>query len=189
MNNLFDKFKILIQFYKVIGIDEDELIVLLILDQLLNFEKQFITSEDINELCNFDKHKIDKILVQLLQKKLLLIETKDKLRMDLKPLWNKLFDYFQSKITPQQKTIVDEVNDFLEVKLSVEQEQIIHNWIEQSLTKIDLKKILFAIEIKNKIITFNDLENYINNFLNKKPKQLIEFNWLLNDVDDNFLND
>lgn len=178
---LIDRIKLLIQFYKVIGITEDELIIILILNQLLSLEKPFITVEEISELSNFDGQKIDKILAQLIKNKFLAIKTGKKAKMDLNFLWEKLFNHFSSISQPKPKTIIDEINVFLEVKLSSTQEAVINNWLENNLTIIDLKRILFAIETKKKKITFNDLENYINNFMTKKPKELIEFNWLVNE--------
>ncbi|WP_339024602.1 hypothetical protein [Spiroplasma endosymbiont of Agriotes lineatus] len=176
--NIFHKWRLLLQFYKVLLITEDELIILLLLMHLLSEEYQFVTSEKLENFSNFDVNKIDKLLVRLLEKDYLWISNfNDKLTMSLTPLFNKIFHQLQDDNVIIEDKFVD-INSVLITPLSFEQKL----FIEQHLNDENLVNKVQSLKSNNKKTNFIKLQQLILNSDNKKS--LSQFNWLITDMID-----
>ncbi|MFA5421694.1 MAG: DnaD domain protein [Bacilli bacterium] len=95
---------LLIEHYKKIGLDEDDLAVVLVIDHLLEQKNKFITADLLSLRMNLSTEAIDRILVKLINRGLLEYETANKnIKTSLKPLRKKLYKEFQLALAKEQE--------------------------------------------------------------------------------------
>jgi len=95
---------LLIEHYKKIALDENELAVVLVIDHLLEQKNKFITADLLSLRMNLSTEAIDKILVRLINRGLLEYETTNKnIKTSLKPLRKKLYKEFQLALAKEQE--------------------------------------------------------------------------------------
>jgi DNA replication protein len=95
---------LLIEHYKKIGLDENELSVILVIDHLLEQRNKFITADLLSLRMTLKPDVIDKILVRLITRNLLEYETTNKnIKTSLKPLRTKLYREFQLALAKEQE--------------------------------------------------------------------------------------
>ena len=89
---------LLIEYYKKLRLSENELCVLLMIEQLLQQKNTLITPDLLSMKMNLDAKEIDKILVNLIERGLLVFDTGKKIKVSLKPLYKKLLQTFTQEM-------------------------------------------------------------------------------------------
>lgn len=94
----------LFDYYKKIGMNEDQLAVVVIIDHLLQQGNGLVTAELLALKMNFPVEKIDKILVSLLNKGFLdYASFKGEMQTNLLPLKKRLYREFQIDLAQEQE--------------------------------------------------------------------------------------
>ena len=95
---------LLIENYKKLGISENELVVIFVIDHLIGQGNPFITADILSLKMNLEVKEIDKIIASLLKKKLLeYVTTGNKTATTLEPLKQKLYSEFQLYLTKEEE--------------------------------------------------------------------------------------
>ena len=91
---------LLLENYKRLGIPEEKVITLLMVDHLLRGGNYFITGDLLSLKMGFKTAKCDELLASLMKEGYLSYETiEGKMRTSLEPLKKKLYSQFQSDIS------------------------------------------------------------------------------------------
>lgn len=105
---------LLLEYYKKLKLSENELAVILMIDHLLEQKNYFITPDLLSLKMNLSIKELDKILVGLLEKKLLVYDIGPKIKVSLKPLQKKLYETFQISLVKEQEVSSSEKkNEYL----------------------------------------------------------------------------
>lgn len=128
---------LLLEYYKKLKLSENELAVILMIDHLLEQKNYFVTPDLLSLKMNLSTKDLDKILVGLLEKKLLVYETGPKIKVSLKPLQKKLYETFQISLAKEQEVSSSEKkNEYLKnIYLVFEKE------LARTLTPLELATI------------------------------------------------
>ena len=100
---------VLIDSYRKMGISEEELAVILMVDHLLEQGNTFVTSDSLSMKMTYKPDKIDKLMVSLVNKGYLVYDTSSgKMRTSLEPLREKVYQVFQKSIQRDQANLMSE---------------------------------------------------------------------------------
>ena len=89
---------LLIEYYKKLRLSENEVCVILVIEQLLQQKNTLITPDLLSLKMNLDVKELDKILVALIERGLLIFDTGKKIKVSLKPLHKKLLETFTNEM-------------------------------------------------------------------------------------------
>ncbi len=105
---------LLLEHYKKLGLDENDLAVVLMIDHLLSQNNTFITADLLAVKMTLSVSDIDKILVKLLNKNCIEYDTSTKnTKTTLKPLKDKLYKEFQISLAQESALNEEEKNTIL----------------------------------------------------------------------------
>lgn len=130
----------LFEYYKKLGITEDELVVLLMVDYLKSQGNDFITNEILALKMNFEIGKIDKVMSELLTKGYMTYISNDKtndLVTSIDPLKKQLYEEFSRNLLV---TETNKVNTELREKISQLYSEF-EKAFSRSLSPIELSRI------------------------------------------------
>ena len=99
---------LLLEYYKKLKINENELAVILMIDHLLGQKNTLITPDLLSLKMNLSQKELDKILVSLIDRNLIVYDIGKKIKISLKPLHKKLYDTFQVALAKEQEISADE---------------------------------------------------------------------------------
>ncbi len=125
---------LLLEYYKKLKLTENELAVILMIDHLLGQKNTLVTPDLLSLKMNLTTKELDKILVHLLERGLLLYEVAPKVKVSLKPLQKKLYDTFQVTLAREQ-----------EFANNSNKKQYLHNIYE--VFEKELKRTLSPLEL------------------------------------------
>lgn len=129
---------LLIEFYKKIGLSEEELAVVLIVDHLISQGNKVFNSSSLALSMNYDEKKIDDILAKLYERKLLeVILDGNSLSISIEPLKKILYRKFQESIFTD---IELKENDEAE-ELREETYERLEKLFNRSLTPVEINRI------------------------------------------------
>lgn len=94
---------LLLEYYKKLRIDEEELAVILMIDHLLDQRNSLLTADLLAIKMTLPVDKIDRILVHLIDRGFLEFDPTRKTKTTLKPLRTKLYDAFQKAMAKAEK--------------------------------------------------------------------------------------
>lgn len=156
LSSTIDFRHILLEHYKKMGISEEELVVLLLIEHLTRMGNSFITADLIALKSNYKTSQIDKILVTLVKKGYLVYEVVDKTtRTSLEPLKKKLFALFQKEVAKEGQNLrsaeraemLTRLYAYFEKRLNRTlaplESELINTWIDDAYSEDDIK---FALE-------------------------------------------
>ena len=163
---------ILISQYKELGLTENELIVLLLIDLYDKENPSLITGELLQGKMNLPSKEIDDIIVSLLEKKFVSYEMKDSLMVTSpKPMKEKVLNYFVNNIinskSEEEQTVKDD--EFQEV-LKVLQDRLgrvltpleidkVSSWFDDDINKDLIIKVIDSLMAKRgKISSLNVID-------------------------------
>ncbi len=163
---------ILISQYKELGLTENELIVLLLIDLYDKENPSLITGELLQGKMNLPSKEIDDIIVSLLEKKFVSYEMKDSLMVTSpKPMKEKVLNYFvnniiNSKSEEEQKVKDDEFQEVLKVLqdrlgrvLTPLEIDKVSSWFDDDINKDLIIKVIDSLMAKRgKISSLNVID-------------------------------
>ena len=163
---------ILISQYKELGLTENELIVLLLIDLYDKENPSLITGELLQGKMNLPSKEIDDIIVSLLEKKFVSYEMKDSLMVTSpKPMKEKILNYFvnniiNTKSEEEQKVKDDEFQEVLKVLqdrlgrvLTPLEIDKVSSWFDDDIDKDLIIKVIDSLMAKKgKISSLNVID-------------------------------
>lgn len=99
---------LLLEYYKKLRLSENEVMVILMIDHLLEQKNTLITPDLLSLKMNISSKELDKILVSLLERDLIVYDMGKKVKVSLKPLHKKLYETFQVALSKEQESLVSE---------------------------------------------------------------------------------
>lgn len=94
---------LLLEYYKKLRINENELSVILMIDHLLGQKNNLVTPDILSLKMNLSTKELDKIFVDLIEKGYLLFDTGKKIKISLKPLRRKLLEVFEAELAKENE--------------------------------------------------------------------------------------
>lgn len=156
---------ILVDNYKKLGLNENELSIILVTNSLIQKGVDFITPDIIALKMTLDFNEIDTCFTNLIKNDILTLEGKDKIHISIEPLKKKLIDIFYEEIQKDVKTPSNkEQNDIFVLfetefgrALSQFEVNTIKDWFEQGNSEATIKEALnVATLAKVKTIRYID---------------------------------
>ena len=99
---------LLLEYYKKLRLSENEVVVILMIDHLLEQKNTLITPDLLSLKMNISSKELDKILVNLLERDLIVYDMGKKVKVSLKSLHKKLYETFQVALSKEQESLVSE---------------------------------------------------------------------------------
>ena len=99
---------LLLEYYKKLRLSENEVMVILMIDHLLEQKNTLITPDLLSLKMNISSKELDKILVSLLERDLIVYDMGKKVKVSLKSLHKKLYETFQVALSKEQESLVSE---------------------------------------------------------------------------------
>ncbi|MBQ0009358.1 MAG: DnaD domain protein [Firmicutes bacterium] len=137
---------LLLEYYKKLRINENELSVILMIDHLLGQKNNLVTPDILCLKMNLSIKELDKIFVDLIEKGYLLFDTGKKIKISLKPLQKKLLEVFEAELAKENeissseekaaslKQIYNDFEKLLKRSLSPLEVSIINDWSGRGYT-------------------------------------------------------
>ncbi len=144
---------VLLDTYRTLGISENELVVLFMVDHLLRQGNDFIQADLLSLKMNLKTHEIEEILGKLVKKGLIAYEG-NPVHTSLSPLKEKLYKAFertlardrQNGYSEQRASALSRLYDYFEKRLnrvlSPLENEIIGNWLDAGYTEEDIHNAL-----------------------------------------------
>lgn len=146
---------LLLDFYKKLGLSENEAMVILMVDQLLRQGNDFISQSDLSFKMNLSEKELDGLMAGLMQKDMLAIDSRGgRLKTSLSPVKEKLYGLFQQAIAEKRATpvaarkaeAIGKVRDYFEKRLnrtlSPLEAHTIAAWLDDGYSDEDIKGAL-----------------------------------------------
>ena len=143
---------LLLDFYKKLGLNENEAMVILMVDQLLRQGNDFISQSDLSFKMNLSERELDTLMAGLMQKDMLSIDSSGgRLKTSLSPIKEKLYGLFQQAIATKRETpvaarkaeAIGKVRDYFEKRLnrtlSPLEVDTIAAWLDDGYSDEDIK--------------------------------------------------
>ena len=137
---------LLLEYYRKLRLNENELAVILMINHLLEQKNTLITPDLLSLKMSLSTKELDKIFVSLMERGFLEFTTGKKIKVSLKPLQKKLYEVFQVSIAKEQETqtstektaylknIYEVFEKELKRTLSPLEFSLIGEWVEQGYT-------------------------------------------------------
>lgn len=156
---------LLVDNYKKLGLNENELSIILVTNSLIQKGVDFITPDIIALKMTLDFYEIDSCFTNLIKKEFLSLEGKDRINVSIEPLKKRLIDIFYDEVQRDSKTPSSkEQNDIFVLfetefgrALSQFEVNTIKDWFEQGNSEATIKEALnVATLAKVKTIRYID---------------------------------
>lgn len=95
---------LLLEYYRKLRLNENELATILMIDHLLGQKNTLITPDLLSMKMSLSVKELDKIFVSLIERGFLDFTTGKKIKVSLKPLQKKLYEVFQISLAKEQET-------------------------------------------------------------------------------------
>lgn len=129
---------LLLDYYKDLNINEEELAVILMIDHLLDQNNEFITNDLLSLKMSLDTKKIDTIMTILYQKKYIeFINEGGKTKTSIRPLKKILFKMFERSIFTDEELKKNEDN----LKLKEELFDLLEDCLSRNLSPIEISRV------------------------------------------------
>ena len=164
---------LLVEFYKVLGLSENELAVILVIEHLLQQENDLITAPMISLKMNLNEKEIDEILAKLYTAKMIEIETKgNRTLTSLKPLQDMVYKAFQRSIFSEEEIEKDRELDEVRRRVLAEMEKLlnrtlspievdrVNSWITEGVSEDIIMNSILDAKAKNQT-SINNVDRYI----------------------------
>lgn len=175
---------LLLEYYKKLGIKENELAVLLMLDHLLGQKNYLVTPDLIATKMNLSAKELDSLYVGLMSKGFITLETGKKTKISLKPLRKKLYEAFEDALVkensisrnPEKNKEFKRLKEVYEAQLGRSllpiEANMIGEWIAQDIPEEEIVEALREALAKGKK-TFPDFDKILFQW---KAKRDLEVN-------------
>lgn len=138
---------LLLEYYKKLRINENELAVILMIDHLLEQKNTLITPDLLTIKMSLSMKELDKILVSLMDRKFVIFEVEKNMKISIKPLKKKLIECFEKDMVEKHEISSNEkksaalknvkkfFNEELNRQLSPLEESLIQTWVERGYSQ------------------------------------------------------
>lgn len=99
---------LLLEYYRKLKLNENELAVILMIDHLLGQKNTLITPDLLSLRMSLSSKELDKIFVSLIERGYLLFDTGKNIKVSLKPLKKKLYEVFEESLAKEHETKISE---------------------------------------------------------------------------------
>lgn len=99
---------LLLEYYRKLRLNENELAVILMIDHLLGQKNTLITPDLLSLKMSLSAKELDKIFVDLIEKGFLIFDTGKNIKVSLKPLKRKLYETFERTLAKEHETKISE---------------------------------------------------------------------------------
>ena len=99
---------LLLEYYRKLHLNENELAVILMIDHLLGQKNTLITPDLLSLKMSLSAKELDKIFVDLIEKGYLIFDTGKNIKVSLKPLKKKLYETFERSLAKEHETKISE---------------------------------------------------------------------------------
>lgn len=99
---------LLLEYYRKLRLNENELAVILMIDHLLGQKNTLITPDLLSLKMSLSAKELDKIFVDLIEKGFLIFDTGKNIKVSLKPLKKKLYETFERTLAKDHETKISE---------------------------------------------------------------------------------
>ena len=156
---------ILVDNYKKLGLNENELSIILVTYSLIQKGVDFITPDIIALKMTLDFQEIDSCFTNLIKKDILTLEGKDKIHISVEPLKKKLIEIFYDEVKKETTSSISKEQDDIFVLFETEfgralsqfEVNTIKDWFDQGNSAATIKEALnVATLAKVKTIRYID---------------------------------
>ena len=170
---------LLLEYYKKLGIKENELSVLLMLDHLLGQKNYLVTPDLIATKMNLSAKELDALYVSLMSRGFITLETGRKTKISLKPLRKKLYEAFEDALVkenaisrnPEKSKELKRLKEVYETQLARPllpiETNMISEWISQDIPEEEIVEALRECLSKGKK-TFPEIDKVLFQWKAKK---------------------
>lgn len=99
---------LLLEYYRKLRLNENELAVILMIDHLLGQKNILITPDLLSLKMSLSSKELDKVFVSLIERGFLIFDTGKKIKVSLKPLKKKLYEAFEESLAKEHETKISE---------------------------------------------------------------------------------
>ncbi len=178
--------KFLIRHYKYYKLNENELSLILCLDDILEYEEQLVTADDLLIYMTISKEEIDQILVSLLDKGYIqyISNSQGKMVTTLSPLYTKIIKDFKKDLyiendLKKDKSTASKVNtlytyfeELLGRPLKPKETDRINLWIQSGINENMVKEGVSKIKSKSKAVSIAAVDKVLHSIQKNQDIQL-----------------
>lgn len=147
---------LLLEYYRKLRLNENELAVILMIDHLLGQKNSLVTPDLLSLKMSLSPKELDTIFVNLIERNFLIFDTGKKIKVSLKPLKKKLYEVFEetlakeheTKISEEKTQVLQNIYQVFEKELnrplSPLEFSLIGEWVDHGYTD---KKIIEALRV------------------------------------------
>lgn len=99
---------LLLEYYRKLRLNENELATILMIDHLLGQKNSLVTPDLLSLRMSLSSKELDKIFVSLIERGFLIFDTGKKIKVSLKPLKKKLAEAFEEEMAKAHETKISE---------------------------------------------------------------------------------
>ena len=99
---------LLLEYYRKLRLNENELAVILMIDHLLGQKNSLVTPDLLSLKMSLSPKELDTIFVNLIERNFLIFDTGKKIKVSLKPLKKKLYEVFEESLAKEHETKISE---------------------------------------------------------------------------------
>lgn len=99
---------LLLEYYRKLRLNENELAVILMIDHLLGQKNSLVTPDLLSLKMSLSAKELDKIFVSLIERGFIIFDTGKKIKVSLKPLKKKLYEVFEESLAKEHETKLSE---------------------------------------------------------------------------------
>ena len=177
-NGLINKWRLLLHFYKQIGITDEELILILLIMHFSTADNRFITPDILHNYSHFSTKKIDAILNSLKTKNLLMLVKNPSggMEMNFSALFNRLLASMNKSMLHEidELKLIKCLQTFLDQPLKAEEQEIL---VQLVASQVPVSYLNSYFKKSNQHWTYQTLVLELKKILKTVPKELTQFNW------------
>ncbi|MDR1697910.1 MAG: hypothetical protein LBR37_03245 [Erysipelotrichaceae bacterium] len=183
-HNFFDYKNILLNFYKELDLNENDLAVILVCESLLTNGETLIDAETLSIKMTLSNKVIDNVLSKLVEKEYLeYVFVEGKLRASLRKLYKlleqKAYDFLNSsssfdKIENQDRTILQEMAILFKRELSPLEHTRIIDWLRNGYLKNQILEATNEVISKNSRVSIAAIDKILLKKDRNEKKEAIE---------------
>ncbi|WP_338971685.1 DnaD family protein [Spiroplasma endosymbiont of Panorpa germanica] len=176
-NRIIQKKSLLLYYYKTIGLNENQVLIILLIMQLSSDDRKFVTARELSDFMTLTIEEIDSQISNLVKSKFIKIENKNgKSIINLSPLFTQLAIICENSLANKnsESNLVKIIQDQFEIPMNEDQKNSIKNFLERDISIQTLTELIITNDIKD----YETLEKLIKSSIRSKPKELTKYNWL-----------
>lgn len=180
---------LLVEFYKDLGLTENDLAVIMVVEHLSLQDNNLITAPMISLKMNLSESEIDEILAKLYTQKMFEIVTEgNRTYTSLKPLQNLVYKAFQHSIFTEEEIERDEKLDELRMKVLDAMEKLlnrtlspieldrVNDWVSDGVPEDVIMNSILDAKAKRQY-NINQIDKYILHRMRREDQAGNEIKW------------